>query len=161
MKALKVILIFLCIILAALVFLALFKEKEQEEKIIYCSFKMYNKKEEYNLETSYEIFSDNNEVNKVKVTEIITSDKDNIINYFNMYLKSIYETYNKNYGGFYNNLVLEKNKVLSTTLIDYENMDLDKYLKDNEEVKSYLDSKNKISLDNLISLYKSFGAKCK
>ena len=54
----------------------------------------------------------------------------------------------------------ENGKVTSSTTIDYSKMDLDKFVKSNTALSSYVNDKNQLTKDGVISLYESLGAKC-
>ena len=114
----------------------------------------------YKLESEYKIYSKSNIVKKVETIEIITSEDDEIIDFFKAYLDENYKTLDKTYGGYTNNITSEKGKIITKTTIDYNEMNLKKYVEDNTAMEKYVNSDNKISLDGIINIYEDMGAIC-
>ena len=54
----------------------------------------------------------------------------------------------------------EEGKLVSNTTIDYNVMDLAKFVKDQPSLKEYLTSDNHMSLKGVKSIYESLGAVC-
>ena len=81
----------------------------------------------YTLSSEYLIYATGSVVNSVKTTEVVTSDNETILNYFEKTLNSQYEATNKSYGGYKFDIKKEDNKVTSNVTIDYNKMNLKKY----------------------------------
>ncbi len=115
----------------------------------------------YKLESVYNIYSTNGIVDSVKTKEVVTSKNNTILSYFENILKSQYTKAGKAYGGYTFNVKKEDDKVTSEVTIDYNKMDLSKFVRDNASMKSYVNKSNKITLDGAKKIYESLGATCK
>lgn len=115
----------------------------------------------YTLKSEYIIYSKGDIVTSVKTKEVVTSDNITILNYFENTLNTQYEAANKSYGGYTFDVKKEEKKVTSNVTIDYTKMDLNKYVKDNASMKTYMNKDSKITLSGAKKLYESFGATCK
>ena len=98
-------------------------------------------------------------VNSVTTKETVESDNEQVRSYFKKTLEDSYNTANENYGGYTYNVTEDGNKVISDVTIDYSKMDLDKFVNDNSQMKSYIKN-NKISLDGMKKIYEALGATC-
>lgn len=132
----------------------------KEEIVNHCTLNSNNTTSGYQLTSEYDVYSVNGEVNKVVTKEVITSENQQILDYFESYLKQTYETQNETYGGTTNEVTNENGIVTSKTTIDYNKMDLETYVKDNTALKSYVNSNNKLKTNGIISIYESMGAVC-
>lgn len=115
----------------------------------------------YKMESVYKIYGKGDVVEKVETTETVTSENEEILDYLEEYLIDTYKSINEVYGGYTNTVTNEDGKVVSTTTIDYNVMDLEKYANDNTAVKNYINSDNKFLIEGIISIYESTGAVCK
>ncbi len=115
----------------------------------------------YKLDTEYKIYGKGKVANKVVTIETVTSDDEDILDYFEDTLKETYDSVNEIYGGYTNTIKKEDNKIISETTIDYNKMDLKKYVEDNSIIKSYVNSNNEMLAEGLQTLYESLGATCK
>ncbi len=115
---------------------------------------------DYKLETVYEVYGKGKIADKVIMTETVTSDDEETLDYFKEYLEDTYNDINSTYGGYTIDVNIKDNKVISKTTIDYHEMDLKKYVEDNSIMKNYVDSNNNMLVDGLISTYKALGATC-
>lgn len=132
-----------------------------EEKIMNCDLKSTNSVQGYTLTSKYTIYYTGDSVNSVETKEEVKSDEESILDYFEKTLTNTYETANENYGGYDNNITRSDNSITSTTKIDYNKMDMKKYIDDNTAVKSYVNSDNKFTVDGIKSIYETMGAICK
>ena len=114
----------------------------------------------YEIQSEYIIYGTDNIANKVSTTETISSSNEEILNHFENTLTDTYNRMKESYGGYKHELIKEDGKIISKTTIDYEKMDLKKYLKDNENMNKNVDSKGRILVDKLESIYKDLGATC-
>lgn len=115
----------------------------------------------YTINSTYNIYSTNGVVNSVETKEIVTSENTTILAYFEDLLKKQYEAANKSYGGYKFEVSKSDKKVTSTVSINYDKMDLAKFIKDNTAMKSYVNKSNKLTLEGAKKLYESLGATCK
>ena len=129
--------------------------------VITCTLESNDSTSGYTLKSTYEIHLKKDAVSKVKTTEEITSDNDSILDYFESSLNSQYEIANNQYGGYKYKVTKKKNTVKSVSTVDYDKMDLEKYINDNSALKEYVNSNNKITSDGAKTLYESLGATCK
>ena len=114
----------------------------------------------YKLKSLYEIHGKGKTVEKVITTETVTSDDEETLEYFKEYLSTTYESYNKIYGGYTNEITISDGKLISKTTIDYSKMNLEKFASDNSVIKNYVNDDNKFLLEGIKSFYKSLGANC-
>lgn len=134
---------------------------EQKEFTKTCTLTSNNPVDGYKLDTEYKIYGKGKIAEKVVTIETVTSDNDEILDYFEKTLKSTYETTNKEYGGYTNKVTNKDGKLVSETTIDYTKMDLEKYVKDNSVMKNYVNSKNELLADGVQKIYEALGATCK
>ena len=129
--------------------------------VVTCTLESNDTTSGYSIKSTYEIHSKNDVVSKVKTTEEIKSENDSILDYFESSLNSQYEVSNNQYGGYKYKVTKKNNTVKSVSTVDYNKMDLEKYINDNSALKEYVNSDNKISLKGIKTLYESLGATCK
>lgn len=97
--------------------------------------------------------------NKDTAKETVESDNEQVRSYFKKTLEDSYNTANESYGGYTYNVTEDGNKVISDVTIDYSKMDLEKFVNDNSQMKSYIKN-NRISLDGMKKIYEALGATC-
>lgn len=114
----------------------------------------------YSLDSTYEIYSKSGVVNKVKTKEVVTSDQEDVLTYFETYLNKSYKTASDAYGGYTYKVKKSDNKVSSDVTIDYNKMDLDKFVSDNSSIKAFVNKKNQVTLEGVTKIYESLGATC-
>ena len=135
-------------------------ENKREEKIetrtCYTSVEV----DFYQLNANYTIYSKNGIVEKVETVEIVTSDDDAILNTFETTLETQYKTMKKTYGGYDYKVVHNGNTVKSEVTIDYNKVDMKQLAKDNDTVKSYMNSDNRFTVNGIIALYESMNINC-
>ena len=113
----------------------------------------------YVLNSNYEIHSKDGLVDNVVTKETVESDNEQIREYFKNTLEKSYKTANESYGGYTYKVTEDDNKIISDVTIDYSKMDLDKFVKDNSQIKSYIKNK-KITLEGMQKIYEALGATC-
>lgn len=126
-----------------------------------CTLTSTNSTNGYKLESVYKIYGKGKVADKVVTTETITADNEDDLDYYKEYFEKTYKAVDDVYGGYTINVSIKDNKVISETTIDYNKMDLKKYVKDNSVMKNYVDKNNKMLIDGLISTYEALGATCK
>ena len=83
------------------------------------------------------------------------------MSYFKEYVESTYKSMNDSYGGYDNKVTVDGNKLVSTTKIDYTKMDMEKFIKDNTAMKSYVNKNNQLKVEGVKKIYEQLGAVCK
>lgn len=116
---------------------------------------------DYEIESEYKVYGSGKTVDSVVTVETVISDDDDILDYLEEYSDTTYSNMNKTYGGYTFNIDRQDNKLITTTTIDYNTMDMNKFVSDNSAMKKFVNSDNKLLIDGIVSLYKSMGATCK
>lgn len=114
----------------------------------------------YELKSNYKIYATGDVVNKVETVETVTSSDESILDTFETSLNTQYETANKTYGGYTYKITNSDSKVESKVTIDYSKVDMDKMIKDNTAMKSYVNGKNRLTVDGALKIYEALGAVC-
>lgn len=133
---------------------------KSEEKVIKCEASQKNLANGYEIKSEYNIYAKGDVVKSVKTKEIVTSDQESILSYFQTTLNTTYEQYNNEYSGYKYEITKDGNKVTADVEIDYSKMDLKKFSDDNTSLKSFMNDNNELTVDGLKSMYKSLGATC-
>ena len=129
-----------------------------QETIVYCELEN-NNSEDYSLNSSYKIYSENGIVNKVITVETLESESEDILAQTKKQVTELYDTASEKYGGYTYDIKIKDNQLISTVQIDYNEMNLKEYVKDNPIMEAFTKD-NKMTLTGITSLYKSLGAKC-
>ena len=79
---------------------------------------------------------------------------------FDDLLKKQYKSQNDKYGGYTFDVQTKDGVITSKVTIDYKKMNLNKYIQDNSEMKSYINKDNNFTLNGVKSMYKALGAEC-
>ena len=139
------------------------KKIDNSEKLFKtCVSKSVSNESIYKVNFKYKIFGKTKLVTKIEKEEVIISDDEEMLNYFLEYLTSSYEDLNKKYGGYNNNITKENDRIVSNTVISFDELNIKEYIKDNEVIKNYLDNENSLSLDQIVSYYEEkLDADCK
>lgn len=132
----------------------------EEEVVTKCKLTSNIPTNNYSLTSNYTVYSKNDVVNKVVTEEIVTSESDDVLEYFKEYLETSYEAQNEAYGGVTNEVKLEAGKIISSTTIDYNEMNLKKYVEDNSALNNYVNDDNKLTTEGVVGIYKALGAVC-
>lgn len=112
-----------------------------------------------NINTKYDIFLKNKYVTKVISKETIISSDENILNTYKINLESMYAEYNK-IAHYNNEIKLFKNKLVSTTTIDYDKISKAK-LVEIDSANKHLFTNDKVYYKNIKKRYEDMGAICK
>lgn len=131
-----------------------------KDKVIKCTLNSDQSASGYKIKSEYNMYSTGDIVNKVVTTETVESKNNTILAYFEKQLKTQYKTNNDNYGGYTYEITNKDGKVVSKVTIDYTKMNLNKFIKDNPAMKSYVNKSNKLTVSGVKSMYQSLGAKC-
>lgn len=135
------------------------KSNASSTKILTCTA---NKTDELGstIEAVYKVTYKDEYVDLIETEEKVTSDNSQVLDYYKEAIESIYLPY-KDLEHYDYNVIKKGNQVISTTKIDYSNIDTDKMIEINSAMKSLIkDGKMKIS--DVKSLYESsqIGATC-
>lgn len=135
-------------------------ESSLGKKTIKCTLSKNDSANNYNLNSSYKVHSENEIVNYVETVEKITSTDSSVLKQFENNLNNLYSNMNSKYGGYTYNIVNNNNEVIATTKIDYTTFDVAKLISDDPSAKYMINSDNKITLDGILQTYKQLGAVC-
>lgn len=112
-----------------------------------------------NFNTRYEVKYEKRIVTYVTSKEIISSSDESILDNYKMYLENMYTNYKK--LDYYNNkVVINDDKLISTTSIDYKKIDTDKLI-DIDRSNSAIIEEGKVYLKRIKRQYENIGASCK
>jgi len=114
----------------------------------------------YKIKNEYEIYSKDEIVNKVTIKQVITSNNKELLNKFKKNLKESYKNNNSRYKGYSIKINVKKNKLIAESTINYDKMNLNKFIKDNKATKEFINKDNKLTLEGAKKMYSSIGAKC-
>ncbi len=114
----------------------------------------------YKLESEYKINYKGDTVENVETVETVTTDSKELLDSFETSLNDTYSKTNETYGGYTYKVTKESDKVTSKVKIDYSKMDIEKFVKDQPALKTYVKN-NKLLKNGIKSLYESMGATCK
>lgn len=110
--------------------------------------------------TTYDIYYEDEIVKMIEQKETIDSSDKNILTFFKDQLESQYKNANDLYGGYSYEIKEEENKIIIITNIDYEKMDISKFLSDNSGMKAYINDNNELTLEGIKKMYTNIGASC-
>lgn len=135
-------------------------EKKLEERTLTCTLYQKNVINNYELNSTYKIYATGEVVNKVETTEVVNSDDETVIDYFEETLDTSYTSMNNAYGGYDYNITRENGTLTATTTIDYNEMDLEQLATDDASMKAIINEDKKITIEGIKSLYEQMGAEC-
>lgn len=124
-----------------------------------CKSHIKNAKQNYESYTTYDIKSHNNYVKHVTINEKYKSKDQNVLDYFDSYLKLTYLTLKEEYGYITYQVKNTKNSIEYLIDIDYDKTNIKEMVKDGYLNKDYVIN-NQITRNGLIKQYESKGAKC-
>lgn len=130
----------------------------ESKNVLKCS--SLSKQSNYSIKTNYEIESSKDIVEKVIIEQIIESNDSNILDEFKRQFLEQYKANNISYGGYKYSVKIKENKLTAKIDIDYDKVDMQKFIKDNGAMKDYVNKKNQFTLNSAKKLYQSTGAKC-
>lgn len=113
------------------------------------------------IETSsiYLITYKNNIVNNLETREVIVSNDKNMLDEYKTALELVYSEYN-GLEYYDNSVTLKKNKLTTITKVNYEKLDINKFISIDKNNKD-LFTNNQVKLSTLKKIYKKNGAKCR
>lgn len=119
-----------------------------------------SKQTNYEIKTEYAINSRKDIVESVEINQTITSKDNKVLTNFEKQLKDQYKSNASLYGGYTYDVKVKGKKLTSKVTINYEELNMKKFVKDNGAMKDYVNKDNKFTLEGAKKLYKSTGAKC-
>lgn len=131
-----------------------------EERVVKCTLNQSYEDQNYEIESVYNIYTDGKVVNKVETTEIVTSNSDEILDYFENYTNTLYTNMNNEYGGYDFDILKEDDKIISDTKIDYTKLNRQKLVKDQPVMKNFMNDEYMLTLEGIKSMYEQMGATC-
>ncbi len=158
MKKYKIPIIIALVVLVVtllIVFIVLIKDDKMT-----CTMKSDQSANGYVMETKYVVTSNGKNVMKVNITETITSKDKDKLKKFSSQFEEQYKYNKKAYGGYTYKVTNNGNKVISKVTIDYNKMNMKKFIKANVAMKEYTE-KDKLTVEGAKKLYESTGATCK
>ena len=132
-----------------------------KEQVLKCTSKSNQSASGYKITSKYDVYYSDDVVSKIETTETVTSNNNTILAYFEKQLKNQYKTNNDSYGGYTYKVTNKDGKVVSKVTIDYSKMDVNKFVKENPAMKSFVNKSNQITLKGVKTMYESMGATCK
>lgn len=147
----------LVLFLSLIVLLTGCKEKEVITK---CVFTDNQVNSGYKMKNEYKIYSKDEIVNKVIIKQVITSDNKEILSNFKKNIEESYNSNNSRYRGYSVKTSINNNKLVVDSTINYDKMNFDKFIIDNNAMKEYINKENKLTLSGAKKMYSSIGAKC-
>lgn len=147
------------VLLIVYMLLTLGNEGQEEVGIIVCTLSTNDVVNGYKLDSEYKINYKGDTVESVETTEIITSESEYILDYFETTIDDTYRKTHETYGGYTYNVTNENGKVTSKVTIDYNVMNLRQFVEDQPVLKSYIKD-DKLLVEGLKMIYESNGATC-
>jgi uncharacterized lipoprotein YehR (DUF1307 family) len=153
-KKILMLIIILIILLSLVVLLITSGHKSGKMKCVYTSTSDV-------IETSsiYLITYKNNIVNNLETREVIVSNDKNMLDEYKTALELVYSEYN-GLEYYDNSVTLKKNKLTTITKVNYEKLDINKFISIDKNNKD-LFTNNQVKLSTLKKIYKKNGAKCR
>lgn len=128
-----------------------------KEEYITCNKKSMNK--EYTLLSNYKIYYKNKEVYKIEIEENVEAKTANILNQIMQNIENSYKSYKEEIGSYDYEITKEKTKGKTNVIINYDEIDMEAYLKYNPDAN--LNENKRYNIDDLKKLYEEGGATCK
>lgn len=112
------------------------------------------------MDFRYEVYYQENDVNKVQTTEKITTDSTETLQAYQQQIKTLYSNFD-NIKHYNYDVKIEGNTLISTTDINYQKMNIDELLTVDSSIEQLLNDNRKIDLDKITQVYEQLGATCK
>jgi hypothetical protein len=156
-KKLKLIIYIFIVIILILLGILLYFILNPVKGTLLCTYTSEN--DVYKIKSEYRIYYNKGIVNYLKTNEVITSTDTDMLEEYKTSLELVYSNYN-GLDNYSNTISLEDNTLTTITLINYKELDMDKFIEIDSDNKSILEGK-KVSLKKVKSLYKNNGARCR
>ena len=129
-----------------------------EPKILTCTLDR-NITSEAKLSSVYKVSYTDRYVNSIQTIETITSDSDSMLSTYKEQFDKVYANYRK-IKGYNNSIRKEDNKLISTTDIDYQTINMDELIEIDSSIASFLED-GKLKVSDIKTAYEASGATCK
>lgn len=146
-------LIITIIVLSGILIYYIFNKKEY----ITCTKKSMNG--DYTLLSNYKIYYKNKEVYKIEIKENVEAKTTNTLNQIMQNIESSYKNYKEEIGSYDYEVKKEKTKGETKVIINYDEIDMDAYLKYNPDAN--LNDNKRYNIEDLKKMYEERGAVCK
>lgn len=146
-------LIITIIVLSLAIISYVFNQKEY----ITCTKKSMN--EDYTLLSNYKIYYKNKEVHKIEIKENVEAKTSNVLNQIMQNIENRYKNYKEEIGSYDYEVKKEKTKGETKVIINYDEIDMDAYLKYNPAAN--LNENKRYNIEELKKMYEERGAVCK
>lgn len=133
---------------------------DNSNETMFCTLSKTNFMSWTSLESTYKINYNGEYVNSVDTVEIVNSDDEQVIEYYKDAVEELYKPY-KNLKYYDYDIKATKDTLTSKVTINYEKIDMDKFVEINPEGAAFFVKDNKISLEKLVEYYEMIGATCK
>lgn len=117
-----------------------------------------NSNDIYKINTKYEIKFKNRIVSNLYTEEIIEASDEKMLNEYKTSLDLVYSKYS-NLKYYDNSVTIKNNKLISKTNINYEKLDISKFIALDKNNRKLL-TNNKLELKKLKKAYTDSGARC-
>lgn len=150
------------LVLFLLIFISGCKKESKEELFKICNIKSKSNENAYRIQSEYKIYGKDKLVTKIEKEEIVISEDEEMLKYFEEYLGVSYSNLNEKYGGYDNKITKDNDKIISNTTINFDSINIKDYIKDNESMKNYVDKDYNLTEEQIVSFYEEkLDAKCK
>lgn len=152
----KKLLIFLIIIFIIVIIVCKIIFQPNKGKVICTNYIIDN---DISINTRYEISYKEKNVENIKTIEKAKFNDSKLLKEYKEVLEATYSSY-QNLEYYSNSIIVKNNTIISTTNINYEKIDLDKFFSIDHKNKS-LFKDGKIPLNKIKTIYQESGAVCK
>lgn len=128
----------------------------QKSGIMICTYRVEN--DVYKLQSHYEITYKENKVLNLLTKETFTSSDEKMLSEYKTSLELIYSKY-QNLKYYENSINMKKDKLISTTNINYQKLDTKAFLKIDSNNRKLMED-GSISLKKIKKLYQENGFRC-
>lgn len=130
------------------------------KKVTVCSSTLdQNESSGYVIKSEYKIKSLRGTAKSAVISNVITSENNTILAYFEKQYKDTYTEQNKKYGGYTVKTETNGKTVTITATIDYTKVNLKELVKDYSGITNDINN-NKLSLDGAKKMFTNVGATC-
>ena len=123
-----------------------------KDKVIKCTSTSDQSASGYKIKTEHEAYYKGDIVNKIVTIETVESKNNTILAYFEKQFKNQVKSYNDNYGGYKQEITNKDGKLVSKVTVDFSKTDMNKFIKDNPAMKSYVNKSNKLTVKGVKSI---------
>lgn len=134
------------------------KTAKTDENVLHCKRKATTT-DGASTSLTYSIYYDGDYVTKTVSVEKVTSDDDAILKKYKAAYENVFSPY-KNIDYYDNKVTTTSNSVISTTVIDYNKVDINKIIAIEGSDDNIFESDGKVKKETLTTLYKKYGTTC-